>query len=283
MLFRVRPLFGGRRRRQASTSRRPSSARPSVSSSAYSRSPPTGRPLAMRVVFSPSGLSEPAEVHGRGLALDVRVGAEDHLGDALRLDAGQQLLDPQLVGADALDRADRALQHVVAAVELAGLLDRHEVPGLLDDAQQRCGRAGRRRRSSHSSPSADVEAPRAPAHPVRGLADRRASRRASSAGSLQQVERDALRGLRARRRGGVRARRSGPGPDRRRRPSDLAARRAGRRGPRPRAPSIDSWSSRTWDIASCSAARTRSWSISTIVGVDGARGRSRRTGSRCRR
>ena len=45
---------------QPLTSRRPSRARPSVSSSAYSRSPPTGSPLAIRVTFTPSGSSSRA-------------------------------------------------------------------------------------------------------------------------------------------------------------------------------------------------------------------------------
>ena len=62
--------------------------------------------------------------------------------DALVVEAGQQLADPQLVGADALDRADGALQHVVAAVELAGLLDRHDVARLLDHADHRGVAAG---------------------------------------------------------------------------------------------------------------------------------------------
>ena len=38
------------------SARRASMARPKVSSSAYSRSPPTGRPLARRVTVTPSGL-----------------------------------------------------------------------------------------------------------------------------------------------------------------------------------------------------------------------------------
>src|SRR5439155_6930127 len=41
-------------------SRRPSSAWPSVTSSAYSRSPPTGRPLASRVTRTPEGRSSAA-------------------------------------------------------------------------------------------------------------------------------------------------------------------------------------------------------------------------------
>src|SRR5215213_6101247 len=50
------------------------------------------------------GLQQPGQVHGGGLALDVGVGGEDHLGDALGVDSGEHLLDPQLLGPDALDR-----------------------------------------------------------------------------------------------------------------------------------------------------------------------------------
>ena len=48
------------RRTQTSSSRRPSKARPSVTSSAYSRSPPTGSPLASRVTRRPIGLTSRA-------------------------------------------------------------------------------------------------------------------------------------------------------------------------------------------------------------------------------
>jgi hypothetical protein len=58
--MRLARIADGTPAAQASTSRRPSRARPSVSSSAYSRSPPTGRPDAMRVTFTPSGLSRRA-------------------------------------------------------------------------------------------------------------------------------------------------------------------------------------------------------------------------------
>ena len=84
----------------ASTSRRPSKARPSVTSSAYSRSPPTGSPLAMRVTSMPSGFSSRGEVHRGCFALDVGVGGEDHLVDTVLLDAREQLLDAQLLGTD---------------------------------------------------------------------------------------------------------------------------------------------------------------------------------------
>ena len=59
---------------------------------------------------------------------------EDDLVDTVLLDAREQLLDAQLLGTDALDRRDRALEHVIATLELAGALDGDDVTRLLDDA-----------------------------------------------------------------------------------------------------------------------------------------------------
>ena len=73
-----------------------------------------------------------------GCAFDVGIGTEDDLGDPLRLEAGQQLTDPELVGPDPLDRIDGPLEDVVAAAELPRLLDRDDVAGLLHDADQGC-------------------------------------------------------------------------------------------------------------------------------------------------
>ena len=84
------------------------------------------------------GLEQAGQVHRGGLALEVRVGAEDDLFDALGVHVGEQFLDAQLLGADAFDGADRALQHVVQTVELLGLLHGDDVPRLLDDADG-CG------------------------------------------------------------------------------------------------------------------------------------------------
>src|SRR5439155_284723 len=53
-------------------------------------------------------------------------------------DAREQLLDAQLLGPDAFDRRDRPLQHVVAALELAGAFDRDDVTRLFDDAEDAC-------------------------------------------------------------------------------------------------------------------------------------------------
>src|SRR5690606_20617689 len=83
----------------------------------------------------PQVLEQPGEVGRGGLALEVGVGGQDDLGDLAVGEPLQQFLDPQLVGADALDRADRAAEDVVATAELAGALDRHDVLGLLHHAQ----------------------------------------------------------------------------------------------------------------------------------------------------
>ena len=74
-------------------------------------------------------------------SVTVAVGEPDH-----------QLADPQLVRADAVDRADRPAEHVVAAAELAGPLDRDDVLGLLDDAQHASGRGAGRGRSGTAPP-----------------------------------------------------------------------------------------------------------------------------------
>ena len=57
---RGRQGVGVRQHHSGQTSRRPSSALVIVTSSAYSRSLPTGTPIAMRVTLTPSGLSSRA-------------------------------------------------------------------------------------------------------------------------------------------------------------------------------------------------------------------------------
>ena len=53
------------------------------------------------------------------------------------VDARVELGDLQVLGIDAVDRRQRAAEHVVAAAELVRALDRDDVAGLLDDADQR--------------------------------------------------------------------------------------------------------------------------------------------------
>ena len=112
---------------QASSRRRPSKARPRVTSSAYSRSPPTGRPEASRVTAQAHRPQRAGEEGRGGLALEVRVGGDDDLGDGAVGQPGHQLADAQVVRADAVDRADRPAEHVVPAAELTGALDGDDV------------------------------------------------------------------------------------------------------------------------------------------------------------
>ena len=125
------------RHRYARISRRPSRARPRVISSAYSRSPPTGNPLASRVTRTGRSARPLGQVHGGRLALEVRVGGQDELGDPFRVDASDELANPEVLGSDALERVERALQHVVAAPELSRALEGRDRLGLFDDADDR--------------------------------------------------------------------------------------------------------------------------------------------------
>jgi hypothetical protein len=75
------------------------------------------------------------EVVGGGLALDVGVGGHDDLLDLSPAHPLDQLGDAQLLGADAVDRRDGALEDVVEAAELAAALDGQDVERLLDDAE----------------------------------------------------------------------------------------------------------------------------------------------------
>ena len=66
----------------------------------------------------------------------ARITSLDRLARLLGRDhALQQLADPQALGADAVHRADRPVEDVVAAPPLPGPLDREHVERLLDDAQ----------------------------------------------------------------------------------------------------------------------------------------------------
>ena len=90
----------------------------------------------MRVTRTPEGPEELGQVDRRRLALDARVGGEDDLFDLVGLEPRQQLPHLQIVGADAVQRRERAQQHVVAPAELARPLQRQQVVRLLDDAER---------------------------------------------------------------------------------------------------------------------------------------------------
>ena len=73
-----------------------SNARPSVTSSANSRSPPTGSPLAGRVTVMPSGLMRRARYAAVVSPSMFRIGRKHHLGNVLGGKALHQLRDAQI-------------------------------------------------------------------------------------------------------------------------------------------------------------------------------------------
>ena len=73
------------------------------------------------------------DVVRRGVALGIRVGRENHLGNVLAACAALEFADAELVGADAVDRGKRSAEHVIVAAEAAAALDGHQIGGLLDD------------------------------------------------------------------------------------------------------------------------------------------------------
>ena len=153
-------------------------------------------------------LQQTREIHRGRFAFDVGIGREDDLVDTVLLDTREQLLDAQLLGADAFDRRDRTLQHVVATLELTGALDRDDVARLLDDAQHR-GVAAIVAAVRAELALGDVEALPAPRDALLRVDDRGREAARVDRIDAQQVERDALRRLRADAGQAGRARRSG--------------------------------------------------------------------------
>src|SRR5262245_7829935 len=78
---------------------------------------------------------ELGEVERGRLALDVGVGGEDHLAGAAAVETREQLADLQVFRTDAVERRERAEQHVVAAAVLSRALHRQKIVRLLDDAE----------------------------------------------------------------------------------------------------------------------------------------------------
>ena len=170
-----------------------------------------GSPLAMRVTVRPNGFSSRARY--------IAVTSPSVLGLVHRMTSctpsgsmpGEQLAHLQLLGADPLERAHRAEQHVIAAAELAGLLDRHDVARLLDDAHHR--RVATVVEADRAQLAlGDVEAPLAEPHPRLGVGDRVRQPgdvvgRAPSGGGRRCAAPTSVRC-----RAGDRARRSAPGP-----------------------------------------------------------------------
>ena len=99
-------------------------------------------PLARRVTNTPRGEIKRGEVHRGCVTIDVGVGSDDHLGDrwASILRGSQtpeEFRDPQILRADAFDRRQSALEHVIQTLVLARSLDRDDVGRVLHDTDDR--------------------------------------------------------------------------------------------------------------------------------------------------
>ena len=121
------------------------------------------------------------------LAGHVRIGRKHDLLYAVSLDAPEQLVDPQVLRLDAVERRERAPEDVVQAAELARPLDRDEVDRLLDHADHRVIAA------SVAADRTDfllgqVPALVAEAHTLLDVLDRRGERKRLVLRSLQEVE-----------------------------------------------------------------------------------------------
>ena len=99
-----------------------------MTSSACSRSAPTGRPLASRVTAD-AAAQQLGDVQCGRLPGRRRIGREDDLARPRRPRPAQQLGDLQVLGVDAVDRREGAAEHVVEAAVLVGALDRDHVGG----------------------------------------------------------------------------------------------------------------------------------------------------------
>src|SRR5579884_939566 len=132
------------------------------------------------------------EVRRRRLARHRRVRGEHDLADAVRVDAAEELVDPQVAGLDAVDRAERAGEHVVELAVLVRALERDDVDRLLDDADRRLV-AARVEADRARLVLGQIAALAAEADALLHLGDRRRERERLGARPLQDVERKPLR------------------------------------------------------------------------------------------
>src|SRR6476646_891139 len=80
-------------------------------------------------------LDQGRHVHRGCVPLEVGIRREDALGHVVALDTLEQLLHAKVLGADAVERADRTAEDVIPALVERALLDRCGVLRLLNDAQ----------------------------------------------------------------------------------------------------------------------------------------------------
>src|SRR5689334_24016070 len=105
---------------------------------------------------------------------------------------GVELGELEVLGLDAVDRRQRAAEHVVAAAVLVRALDRDDVAGLLDHADQ-LGVAALIQADRAARPLREVEADLAERDLLLDVADRLGQRGGVLAGGAPDVERQPLR------------------------------------------------------------------------------------------
>ncbi len=103
--------------------------RPSVISSAYSSSPPTGTPLAIDVTLTGKSFQFLVNIERRGVAFHGWTEGEDHFTDlAVRsTHSSYQRFDLQFFGANAINGRYDAAEHVINACVLRRIFDGHHI------------------------------------------------------------------------------------------------------------------------------------------------------------
>ena len=79
-------------------------------------------------------LEQAREIHGGGLTLHVGVGRHDDLLDLALVHTSEKLLDLELIGSDAIEGGQNAVENVVRSTVLLDLLHRHDGLGVRHDA-----------------------------------------------------------------------------------------------------------------------------------------------------
>ncbi len=88
----------------------------------------------MRVTRGPERLQKSGQIDRRGLAFDSRVRGQNDLLNFILMDAIDQALDLQLFRADAAQRRNGAVQHVIHAAKAVRGFNRENVVRFFDHA-----------------------------------------------------------------------------------------------------------------------------------------------------
>jgi hypothetical protein len=83
----------------------------------------------------PAAQRELAEIMRGGLAFHGRIGGKDHLAHLALGEQTLELIEPEFPRPNAIEGRQMTHEHEVASSKTAGLLDRDDVGGRLDDAE----------------------------------------------------------------------------------------------------------------------------------------------------